>query len=257
MRRNKKINESMWSDQYKEAKIVLNELKRFLKSIDSVNDIRQALLSILESGLEDANFHSEVRSLRNQFKIDTNHKYYYLTQDFGRELTNDVKWDGNAILLGVEDYIFTSPRAMASKLMDIKRWIGNASGMNERKSSKSVNEASVNEKMSEIQKLTKKARKLVDEINELIKVALDNDGDPLGVIDKTSTWEAPMYYNPITLNDKTGRLTITYKEYGQKGLQKDVVLGRDLEYDGIPYLREIRKQYKASIKFFQKFGYSQ
>ena len=101
MRRRKKINESLWSDQYKEAKIVLDELKRYLKSIQSVNDIRHALLSILESGLEDANFHSEVRSLRNQFKIDKSHKYYYLTQDFGRELANDVKWDGTAILLGV------------------------------------------------------------------------------------------------------------------------------------------------------------
>lgn len=246
------LNESMWSDQYKEAKIVLDELRRYLKSINSVNDIRHALLSILESGLEDANFHSEVRSLRNQFKIDKSHKYYYLTQDFGRELANDVKWDGTAILLGVEDYIFTSPRAMASKLMDIKRWIGKTFEMNERKGSKSVNE-----KMSEIQKLTKKARKLVDEINDLIEIAVDNDGDPLGVIDKTSIPEVPRKYKPIILNDKTGRLTITYTEYGTKGLQKDTILGRELEDFGLATLRDIRKQYKAGIKFFQKYGYSQ
>ena len=95
----------------------------------------------------------------------------------------------------------------------------------------------------EFERLKKKVIKLVNEVNALIKSAIDSDGDPLEVIDRTSTWEEPLTYMPIIFNEKTGRLTIKYKSWysRKKGVQKEVILKRNLEWDGLPFLRDIRK----------------
>ena len=53
-------------------------------------------------------------------------------------------------------------------------------------------------------------KKKVDEINELIAKAIDKDGDKIDVLDPTSTWEEPMYYEPITFDNNV--LTISYTE---------------------------------------------
>lgn len=107
----------------------------------------------------------------------------------------------------------------------------------------------------EFKKISKKIVKIISEINELIKIAVDSDGDKLGVVDKTSTWQDEYYYNPIVFNAKTGRLTITYRTYSRKGMQKDVVFKKWLEFDGLPYLRDIKRQYKARMKAYNKYGY--
>ena len=40
-------------------------------------------------------------------------------------------------------------------------------------------------------------QKLVDIANELIKNAIDSDGDKISVVDKSGTWQEPMEYDPI------------------------------------------------------------
>lgn len=92
-------------------------------------------------------------------------------------------------------------------------------------------------------------QKKVDEINALIAKAKDTDGDPLEVIDKTSTWQAYMYYKPITY--KNGTLYIEYEEYtgrGKNETKKEKINKSRMEFDGIPTLNDISKMYKAVLK---------
>ena len=58
----------------------------------------------------------------------------------------------------------------------------------------------------------KKVDKWVKDVNKIIASAVDKDGDPVEVIDSTSTWEAPMVYEPIEFKDNV--LKIKYKEMG-------------------------------------------
>jgi hypothetical protein len=56
-------------------------------------------------------------------------------------------------------------------------------------------------------KLETKIQKKVDEVNSLIEKAIDKDGDPIMVVDKSGTWEEPMQYKPIVY--KNGRLYLS------------------------------------------------
>ncbi len=92
-------------------------------------------------------------------------------------------------------------------------------------------------------------QKKVAEINALIAKAFDKDGDPLEVIDKSSTWEAPMKYKPIVYKNKN--LFIEYTEYdgsGKDKVHKDRITQARMEFDGIPQLNDIAKMYRAVLK---------
>ena len=91
-----------------------------------------------------------------------------------------------------------------------------------------------------------KIEKLVAGINDLIAQAVDSDGDPIGVVDPTSTWEEPYVYEPIQY--KNGHLKIVSKSPYQKTSDVDIILSRDMEFDGIPTLRLIMRMYKKAIK---------
>lgn len=91
-----------------------------------------------------------------------------------------------------------------------------------------------------------KIEKLVAGINDLIAQAVDSDGDPVGVVDPTSTWEEPYVYEPIQY--KNGHLKIVSKSPYQKTSDVDIILSRDMEFDGIPTLRLIMRMYKKAIK---------
>lgn len=91
-----------------------------------------------------------------------------------------------------------------------------------------------------------KIEKLVAGINDLIAKAVDSDGDPIGVVDPTSTWEEPYVYEPIQY--KNGQLKIVSKSPYQKAADVDIILSRDMEFDGIPTLRLIMRMYKKAIK---------
>ena len=91
-----------------------------------------------------------------------------------------------------------------------------------------------------------KIEKLVAGINELISKAIDEDGDPIGVIDTTSTWEEPYVYSPIEY--KNGALKVTSKSVYGKDKEVDMIKKSDMEYDGIPTLRNIMKMYKRVLK---------
>lgn len=91
-----------------------------------------------------------------------------------------------------------------------------------------------------------KIEKLVAGINDLIARAVDSDGDPIGVVDPTSTWEEPYVYEPIQY--KNGRLKIISKSPYQKTSDVDIILPRNMEFDGIPTLKLIMRMYKKSVK---------
>lgn len=90
-------------------------------------------------------------------------------------------------------------------------------------------------------------QRLVNEINKLIASAIDNDGDPIGVIDSTSTWQEPYTYESIVYN-KMGQLVIKSKSQYNNKIETDVINAKDMEFDGIPTLREIAKQYRRALK---------
>lgn len=91
-----------------------------------------------------------------------------------------------------------------------------------------------------------KIEKLVAGINDLIARAVDSDGDPIGVVYPTSTWEEPYVYEPIQY--KNGRLKIISKSPYQKTSDVDIILPRNMEFDGIPTLRLIMRMYKKAVK---------
>lgn len=91
-----------------------------------------------------------------------------------------------------------------------------------------------------------KIEKLVAGINDLIARAVDSDGDPIGVVDPTSTWEEPYVYEPIQY--KNGRLKIISKSPYQKTSDVDIILPRNMEFDGIPTLKLIMRMYKKAVK---------
>lgn len=89
-------------------------------------------------------------------------------------------------------------------------------------------------------------QKKVDEINDMIAKAKDEDGDAIGVVDTSGTWQSAMYYKPIEY--KNGKLYIQYEEQGTKGITKDVINKANMEMDGIPTLNNIAKMYRKVIK---------
>lgn len=91
-----------------------------------------------------------------------------------------------------------------------------------------------------------KIQRIVDEINKLIESAKDSDGDPLGVVDRTSTWEEPIVYEPIEY--KNGTIKITTRKVYETGVDVDFIKKSNMESDGIPTLRNIMKMYKKAIK---------
>ena len=91
-----------------------------------------------------------------------------------------------------------------------------------------------------------KIEKLVAGINDLIAQAVDSDGDPIGVVDTSGTWQEPYVYEPIQY--KNGHLKITSKSPYQRTSDVDIILSRDMEFDGIPTLRLIMRMYKKAIK---------
>ena len=93
-----------------------------------------------------------------------------------------------------------------------------------------------------------KIQRLVDEVNGLIASTVDSDGDPIGVIDTSSTWEEPYVYEPIIYN-KMGQLIIkSSSQYDSNKVHKEVINSRDMEFDGIPTLRDIAKQYRKALR---------
>ena len=92
-----------------------------------------------------------------------------------------------------------------------------------------------------------KIEKYVNQINQLIAQAVDSDGDPIGVVDPTSTWEEPYIYEPIVYQN--GALKIVSRSNYQPGkINTDIVRSRDMEYDGIPTLQLLSRMYKKALK---------
>ena len=94
-------------------------------------------------------------------------------------------------------------------------------------------------------------QRLVDEVNRLIGLAFDSDGDPIPVYDTTSTWQSPAVYLPVVYS--RGTLYIKYRDYphgfgGGFKLKKDTIKKDNMEFDGIPSLRAIASQYRKALK---------
>lgn len=90
-----------------------------------------------------------------------------------------------------------------------------------------------------------KLQKKVAEVNTLIAAALDSDGDPIGVVDTTGTWQAEMKYKPIVY--KNGFVYIEYEEQGERKPNKERFKPSD-SYDAFETLNYIAKLYRKAIK---------
>jgi hypothetical protein len=108
---------------------------------------------------------------------------------------------------------------------------------------KVVDEAEINEAPA---KNNPKIEKFVLDLNQLITSAIDSDGDPIPVIDKSSTWEEPYIYYPILY--KNGSLLVKSKSVYKNDIESETILKRNMEFDGIPYLKLIKRLYTAALK---------
>jgi len=91
-----------------------------------------------------------------------------------------------------------------------------------------------------------KVEKLVNVINDMIAKAMDEDGDPIGVIEPGTTYEEPYTYFPIEY--KNGTLRITSKSVYNNKPEVDVISSENMMYDGVPTLQLIARMYKKAIK---------
>ena len=96
-----------------------------------------------------------------------------------------------------------------------------------------------------------KIEKYVNQINELIAQAFDSAGDPIGVVDPTSTWEEPYIYEPIIYRNGALKI-ISYSNYQPGKINTDIVRSSDMEYDGIPTLQLLSRMYKKALKNYAK-----
>lgn len=94
--------------------------------------------------------------------------------------------------------------------------------------------------------LKTKVEKLVKEINELLPLAVDSDGDALQVvIDKSCTVEYEE--NVKSVRFAGSRVSIVIADWLGKE-RKEVFSANEIEYDAVPYLQMIKRAYKAAIK---------
>ena len=80
----------------------------------------------------------------------------------------------------------------------------------------------------------------------MIAKAVDEDGDPIGVIEPGTTYEEPYTYSPIEY--KNGTLRITSKSVYNNKPEVDVISSENMMYDGVPTLQLIARMYKKAIK---------
>ena len=94
---------------------------------------------------------------------------------------------------------------------------------------------------------TTKLQKKIDEVNALIAKAVDTDGDPLEVIDPSSTWEAPLKFKPFEL--KNGFLYSEYEEYTghKKEIKKERFKPAD-SGDALKWMSQVANWYRKVLK---------
>lgn len=93
----------------------------------------------------------------------------------------------------------------------------------------------------------KKIQNLVNIANALIEKAVDEDGDPIGVVDTSGTWQEPDYYKPIEFDGE--KLIIKNTSYTNPNKEEvEVLEGEALYFDGIPTLQVIIRLYKKTLK---------
>lgn len=107
-------------------------------------------------------------------------------------------------------------------------------------------------KMSNVPAIEKK----VNEVNRLISLAIDKNGNPLSVVDNSGTWQSPMKYKPVKYVN--GTLYVEYEELDlythnrSKGvnsnweLVKEKTLKDNMEFDNP--LNNIAKMYRKVLK---------
>lgn len=95
-------------------------------------------------------------------------------------------------------------------------------------------------------------QKKVTKVNDLIAKAVDGDGDKLGAIDYSGTWQAPMYFKPFVL--RNGFLWGEYEEYtgmGKNKAHKDRWSKKNME-EGIGWMNDVAKWLRRAIKDYEK-----
>lgn len=86
----------------------------------------------------------------------------------------------------------------------------------------------------------------VSKLNQLIASAIDSDGDPIAAVDSSGTAESEKIYLPIVYQN--GSLMIQSRNVYSNDFEKEVILKRNMEFDGIPTLKLIKRLYTLAIK---------
>lgn len=90
-----------------------------------------------------------------------------------------------------------------------------------------------------------KIEKFVSDLNTLISKAIDGDGNPIGVTDKSSTWEKGYIYAPIVYQN--GFLKISSKNALASKWDTELIRKNNMEFEGIPTLKYIKRLYVAAM----------
>lgn len=91
-----------------------------------------------------------------------------------------------------------------------------------------------------------KVEKLVNIINDMIAKAVDENGDPVGVIEPNTTWEEPYTYSPIEY--KNGNLRITSRSLYKSKPEVETISSKYMMEEGVPILKLIARMYKKALK---------
>lgn len=98
----------------------------------------------------------------------------------------------------------------------------------------------------------KRMQNKVDEVNALIEQAKDRDGDPLGVIDSSSTWQSAMKFKPFKYVN--GFLYSEYEEYDNGMKFKKERFKPSNSFDAFQWLSQVATWYRRAIKKEQKLN---
>lgn len=91
-----------------------------------------------------------------------------------------------------------------------------------------------------------KIDRLVQLLNNLIEIAVDSDGDKIGIVDTSGTWEQPDYYNKVIWNGIN--LKISFTSGYDTTILTDTIRKEYLETDGVETLNYLIRLYKKALK---------
>lgn len=245
-------------DNHDQLVSVQGKEKEIKNSIDTYNGLKKATLKegfkrlikkVLTENFDSSNTKENAIGNNDVWYPNAEEKYEEMLQTWGEEIANKVfplylkRIDPTLTPSDFFD-IYNNLSEKADPLRDYIKSKEDHSPKSEVENYKKENDDNVVNEAPTVN--NPKIEKLVIGINELISKAIDQDGDPIGVIWPGGTWDEPYVYEPIQY--RNGQLKITSKSVYGGQPETDTVLSREMEIDGIPMLRTLMRMYKKAVK---------